>query len=310
MRSLLEAALTYAELGVAVFPVGADCRTPLLLPVNGERGTGGVHLASTDPASISEWWRRWPTANIAVACGRASGVFVLDVDCKGGSPGFDSLARLQVDFGPLPVTCRSRTPSGGVHLWFGQPAAVPLRNRVNLTADRDGVRVAYRGLDVRTTGGSVCAPPSRKASGVYAWERSLLEADVAAAPAWLVELIDPPQPVRTGPPATFGTGYGEAALRGEASALAGMGKASGRNQRLFSAAARMGEIAASGGLSLERVRSALADAAQACGLVREDGLRSVHATIASGLRHGTANPRRMRSDLSSELRRREREGRA
>ena len=40
---------------------------------------GGLNSASTDPEQIRAWWRKWPTANIGLRCGKDSGVIVLDV---------------------------------------------------------------------------------------------------------------------------------------------------------------------------------------------------------------------------------------
>lgn len=42
----------------------------------------GVKDATLDPSAIREWWSRWPQANIGIACGEKSGIFVLDVDMK------------------------------------------------------------------------------------------------------------------------------------------------------------------------------------------------------------------------------------
>src|SRR5215217_6081036 len=37
----------------------------------------GLNAATTDLAQIDRWWRQWPTANIALVTGAASGRFVL-----------------------------------------------------------------------------------------------------------------------------------------------------------------------------------------------------------------------------------------
>src|SRR5215468_4020275 len=85
---LLEAALTYARYGWAVFPVyevihrdecacgKVACKDAGKHP----RTRNGLKDATTDEATIQGWWQRWPDANVAVACGAESGLIVLDVD--------------------------------------------------------------------------------------------------------------------------------------------------------------------------------------------------------------------------------------
>ena len=89
---------------------------------------------------------------------KRQGVFALDVDVKDGKPGFVALAALAACHGPLPQTWRSRTPSGGAHLFFVQPVDRRLANRVNLPVQA----IRPSGLDVRSTGGLIVLPPSRK----------------------------------------------------------------------------------------------------------------------------------------------------
>ena len=57
------------------------------------------------------------------------------------------------------------------------------------------------------------------------------------------------------------------------------------------AALKLGQLVASGWLDQNRVERSLEDAASACGLVRDDGLASVRATIRSGLDSGMREPR-------------------
>jgi hypothetical protein len=60
-----------------------------------------------------------------------------------------------------------------------------------------------------------------------------------------------------------------------------------RNDRLYWAACRFGEIMTEGRLKREVAVQLLKSAAQICGLVRDDGANAVAATIASGLRRGS-----------------------
>lgn len=277
-------ALAYGSmLGFAVFPVAADCRRPLT--------PHGYKDASKAPEAIHRWWARWPKGNLAVACGAVSGVLVLDVDChEGGANGLRTLAELEAAHGALPLTWRTATPSGGRHIWFRQPAGT-FKNRVNFAP----------GLDAKTDGGSVAVPPSRKPNGPYVWEVAPWDAPLADAPAWLLGLIDPPpvqrpptQPIRIGSLDRTAR-YVESAINGECSELAGMAPNTGRNLRLFQAAANLGQLVGAGLAPIGMVEDALEAAAHNCGLIREDGRHAVLASIKSGLTRGIAQPREVRA---------------
>lgn len=274
------AVIRLGALGLAVFPTAADCRRPLT--------RHGYKDATKAPDAIEAMWRRHPHGNVAVACGAVSGVFVLDVDTKAAN-GLRTLAELEFVHGALSATWRTITPSGGRHVWFRQPARA-LRNRVGFLP----------GLDVRTDGGSVAAPPSRRVDGVYAWEVAPWHAALADPPGWLLDLIDPPPMIRPPrPPIRAGSrgrvaNYVAAAIESECRKLAAMAPSTGRNLRLFKGAARLGELVGAGVAPQAVVEDALEAAANDCGLTREDGRRAVVATIASGLAKGVTRPREVR----------------
>ena len=167
---LLKAALSYARAGYPVVPghsVASDdqctcgrkqCGSPGKRP----RIRKWPKRATTDEATIRSWWRRWPSANVCIATGEASGVVVLDVD-----PRHDGEASLKVlieaDDGLL-ETPTSRTGGGGYHFFFQHPGG-RLANKVNVLP----------GIDIRGDGGYVVAPPSIHVSGeVYSWIRPLV----------------------------------------------------------------------------------------------------------------------------------------
>ncbi|RIK91755.1 MAG: hypothetical protein DCC73_14935 [Proteobacteria bacterium] len=84
------------------------------------------------------------------------------------------------------------------------------------------------------------------------------------------------------------------ALESETRAVAQAGRGQ-RNTQLNLAALKLGQLIAAGALSEATVRAALTEAAAACGLIKDDGARSVALTIDSGLRKGKSEPR----DLSA-----------
>ncbi|MFC9434759.1 bifunctional DNA primase/polymerase [Nocardia sp. NPDC057030] len=111
---LLEAAITNAERGFHVFPLGPHTKVPVFKQWEDN--------ATCDVDRIRRWWRRRPTDNIAVACG-PTGLHVLDLDTShdhrnSRSPSVDPdgrhvLAQLAArNHQPLPVpTYTVQTPS-------------------------------------------------------------------------------------------------------------------------------------------------------------------------------------------------------
>ncbi len=279
---MIRAALAYAgsPLALYVFPTALDGRQPLT--------PHGYKNATIDPDEIERMWRLHPNANIAVATGKLSGVFVLDVDVKGAN-GLRTLGELEAAHSPLPPTWVTATPSGGKHLWFKQPNRT-LRNRVNFAP----------GLDIRTDGGSVAVPPSRRPDGAYTWEVRPSALPIATAPEWLLGLIDPP-PVPRPPARPIQVGsldrlarYAASAINDECHRLAGMAPHTGRNLQLFKSAANLGQLVGARLVPAAMVEDALEAAAHDCGLLQEDGRHAVLASIKSGLNRGIAEPREVR----------------
>jgi hypothetical protein len=195
MRPLPEEALAYAEQGFSVFPLTPGDKLPL---ISKDDGGNGCHDATTDLVQIETWWSRWPNANIGLACGTSC--WVLDADYAGWltdkPDGADTIAALQRRFGRLPETVRQYTGGQGWQ-WLFKPDA-----RI-----RNGVKV-LPGLDTRAAGGYAVVPPSLHPSGRhYHWIAAPGEVEIAAAPEWLLSLLEPvaepeivaaPRPIRTG----------------------------------------------------------------------------------------------------------------
>jgi hypothetical protein len=163
---MLTSALTLAEKGMAVFP----CRPRDKRPAT----ESGCKDATRDPAVIKQWWKLQPDCNIGIACGTASGVFVIDVDGDGEG----ELQKLEADYGVLPNSVEAITARGR-HIYFEMPNT-PIGNSVSKVAPH---------IDVRATGGYVLAPPSIHPSGRrYCWSVDSAKA-FATAPRWLLNKI-------------------------------------------------------------------------------------------------------------------------
>jgi hypothetical protein len=158
-------ALQYAAMGWHVFPLVGK------LPLKGSRG---LLDATTDPKQIKEWFYRNPHYNIGIRTGPESNLTVIDIDCHGEISGFDSLRRLELEYGRI-ITRSVRTAGGGRHLYF---------NYLKGSTNRAGIQP---GIDVRSAGGYVVAPFSMSPEGkMYIWENNF---DIVDVPDWLIDLI-------------------------------------------------------------------------------------------------------------------------
>jgi hypothetical protein len=275
-EGMLPAALEYAARGWHVFPLGPKSKKPL-------PNSNGFYGATTNPETIKRLWTQ-SDRNIGIRTGAPSGFWVLDID---GDEGEASLRALELRHGRLPPTPEAITGGGGRHLSFKYTG--PVSNSAKKMAP---------GLDVRGDGGYVVAPPSIHESGrAYAWSVDSV-ATLPTAPAWLLELArkkpTPPtitqRAITTIRPGSSGA-YGRAALDRECAALAAMAPNSGRNCALNLAAFRLGQLVAGGRLERDQVYAGLIDACHRNGLIHDDGMAAVQATIRSGGRAGMKHPR-------------------
>ena len=182
--SKLSWAIYYArQRGWAVLPlytVEGGCCTcgdvTCKLPGKHPRTQHGVTEASAHPWHINRWWRGWPTANVGIATGTASGLLVLNIDPRNG--GDASFAQLQSKFAdafkePLEV----RTSVEGRQFYFA--CSDPISSRANILP----------GIDVKADGGYVVAPPSLDVGGSHYQFAPNSGSVVPTLPAALRDLI-------------------------------------------------------------------------------------------------------------------------
>jgi hypothetical protein len=156
--------LTYAKSGIFCFPVHdfsagvCSCGNPRCKrPAKHPRTANGLKDATTDEKTLRTWWELWPQASIGINCGM-SDLIVVDVDVKKGALGFETMKPLMEQFPePFSLAPITSTPSGGRHIWFQGKT-------------RSGQGVIGPGVDVRSEGGYVIAPPSIGEGGSYDWQ--------------------------------------------------------------------------------------------------------------------------------------------
>lgn len=168
--TLLEAALEYAAMGWHVIPL----HTPR--PANRcscndrtctnqgkhPRTRNGLKDATTDAATIESWWGMWPDANVGIVCG-PSGLVAIDVDPRHG--GDEDWRDIKEKYGKdIQQTVSAHTGGGGEHYIYLAPGQMPISNVSN--SDKYTGPLG-RGIDVRSAGGYIVAPPSLHASGNY-----------------------------------------------------------------------------------------------------------------------------------------------
>ncbi|MFC9748856.1 bifunctional DNA primase/polymerase [Streptomyces niveus] len=271
---LLAAALDAAERGWRVFPLRPGGKRPAL---HGEQSCPGAGAcvtghrkwedrATIDPDRIRRAWSAGPF-NIGVATG-PSGLVVVDLDkpktnvqsVKGseGTPcGVATFEALCERAGQeVPATYRTRTASGGQHLYFTAPTGVRLTN----TAGTVGPLV-----DTRASGGYVVGAGSFTPAGPY---EALCAPVAAPVPGWLLSILQPaPKPAQPqlNPVAGQSRRYADVALTNETHAVMTAGDGT-RNATLLRAARALGRFVATGDLDRGAVQDALKGAGMAAGL--------------------------------------------
>ena len=149
-NTLKEAALQYADMGFAVFPI-IPPRFGGKSPGKRPYITEWQRDASTEKEKVSQWWSKYPDANIGIATGKKSGgLVILDFDKKEekGIDATEFLRDWERDHGELPDTWRVISSHGGYHYYYRDNASHGCRAGL------------YPGVDIRGDGGYIVAPPS------------------------------------------------------------------------------------------------------------------------------------------------------
>ncbi|GAA3851109.1 bifunctional DNA primase/polymerase [Streptomyces lannensis] len=288
---LLTAALDAVVHGWYVFPLRPGTKRPAL---HGERacpGTGpcaGGHRkweerATNDPDRIRTAWSHAPY-NVGIATG-PSGLLVVDLDvpkdkgCSDAPDGATTFGALCERAGhAVPDTYRTRTPSGGGHLYFTAPSDDRMTNTAGTVADS---------VDTRAWGGYVVAAGSITPGGRY---EALCDRLAAPLPEWLHTILKPAPKASQGPSGAL-TGqsrrYADVALVNEARNVA-MAQHGGREAALFRAARALGRFVAWGDLPRHVVEQALQEGGEAAGLSASECRSTLRSALNWSITHNQA----------------------
>ncbi|MFE4649445.1 bifunctional DNA primase/polymerase [Streptomyces sp. NPDC056707] len=292
MNTLLTAALDAAARGWHVFPLRPADKRPALhgesvCPLIGDCAGGHrkwEDRATVDPDRIRGAWADRPF-NIGIATG-PSGLVVVDLDMpkqksNTGTPsGVTTFKALCERAGQaVPTTYRTRTASGGHHLYFTAPPGTRLGNTAGTLATL---------VDTRAWGGYVVAAGSTTAAGAY---QVVDPAPIVHLPGWLLGLLQPARPAPTRPlfaPVVSGSRAGQAALERECDVVRKSPPKQGNNT-LNRCAFKVGRFVAWGDLARHDVEEAFQCAGEDRGLTAAECRATIRSALDSSIR--SARPR-------------------
>ncbi|MFJ9848936.1 bifunctional DNA primase/polymerase [Streptomyces sp. NPDC101150] len=290
--ALLRTALEAAERGWHVFPLRPGTKRPALhgeaaCPRTGVCASGHrkwEQRATIDPDRIRTAWTAAPF-NIGIATGPSSLIVVdLDMpkgknssDAPGGAATFSALCERAGH--PVPTTYRTRTASGGEHLYFTAPHGMPLANTAGTVGEL---------VDTRAWGGYVVAAGSIIPAGPY---EALCGSEAAPLPVWLQTILQPAPARPVGPlrlPAVDGSRAALAALEAECAVVAAAPERQ-RNNTLNRCVFKVGRFVAWGDLPRYVAEDAFQGAGESRGLTAAECRATIRSALDSSLR--TARPR-------------------
>ncbi|MEW2571751.1 bifunctional DNA primase/polymerase [Streptomyces sp. NPDC047070] len=292
---LMNAALTAAEHGWHVFPLRPGTKRPALhgqaaCPRTGPCASGHrkwEQRATTDPDRIRATWSHG-AFNVGIATG-PSGLLVVDLDMPKNNSSTDTpdgattfKALCERTGHTAPDTYRTRTASGGTHLYFTAPVDVRLTNTAGTLAPL---------VDTRAWGGYVVAAGSTTPTGPY---EALCGPVVASLPLWLQSILRPAPKASQAPSmAVVGQSgqYADVALAAEVSNVR-TAQHGAREAALFRAARALGRFVAWGDLPRHVVENALQEAGEATGLTAAE----CRSTLRSALNWSVAHNQRSRGN--------------
>lgn len=172
---LLEWAIYYQRNGFSVIPISPSEKKPLVLWKMFQ------FKPFPDEAQITEWWTKWPNADIGIITGMEANRLILDIDKDDTKDGFKSIEGKELPHTPI---IRSKK---GLHYHFKWD------NRLNET--KTTIAGLLPGVDLRGNGGYAKMPPSSCSDNSqysFVSGSALHEVPLAEPPQWLLDLLIKP----------------------------------------------------------------------------------------------------------------------
>ena len=305
-------ALAYHQRGVRVFPCREDRFGPSAEHPKGDaeakKPYPRVMWQGIEPsrcASILRWWQDWPNALIGVGLAERN-LVVIDVD--GGAAGVEAWETYALEQGGLPDdTPVVITPTDGRHYFFRLPDGVTHGNGRGALPPKAELPVDVRG---GKSGYVIASGTERTFHGPYRPDNGDTFAwlDAPVIPDWLLVVLQgkrqheetaPAQPSSSLPAITampalhdhpLVRAYVDKGVHDELNLLASHPEG-GRNEQLNKSAFAIAQFVAAGLYPEGQARAALEQAADACGIWKDDGPSQCRKTINSGFAGGMKEPR-------------------
>ena len=216
-----------------------------------------------NPIKTKEELKKYNTSryNWGIATGKESNLVVIDLDFSKQPKCKEQYQKWIEQYGTVnTLTCT--TGSGGLHLYF---------QYIPYLKNRNG---NFPGIDIKTDGGQVVAPPSVSASGEYKYT---IKDPVAPMPEWLRQFLQQYKYFNTSK-----NKYIKQEMMNIINSPIGS-----RNDQLNKSAYFIGQIMQSQNISEEKAICSLLEAALAASLLEEESIN----TIKSGINSGKQKPR-------------------
>jgi len=271
----------WADRGQPVLPLKPRAKVP-----NGRLARHGVLDASIDHDVIEAWSRAEPGGNLGLVTGLLFDALDFDGDPLDPDHALNRAMPLAERSEDDPVVKGPTVVTGGGGA------------QVYVATTGQGNRAGFvPGADWRGRGGYVVGAGSTHPNGMRYHFKLPNDpvygplAPIVPSPPWLLALLERPGPMASPVPigrAKFGAAYGRRALESECGRIA-IAPEGVRNDQLNRAAFALGSLVSAGLLDLDEVIDSMMTASLRAGLEE----REARATLASGLKSGTAQPRVM-----------------
>lgn len=166
----------YLEMGLKIIPLTFKSKIPL-------KGMKWKDFATSEESVFATLTNNLPAFNLGILTGEVNNIIVIDIDKNHN--GFETLEKLEQKLGKLPDTVTVLSGGGGKHLYFKYPNEANIKGKANILGS---------GIDTRTDGNYIVAPPSVHPSGAqYQWEKNkaIYERNLADIPVeWVKALVE------------------------------------------------------------------------------------------------------------------------